>query len=49
VDVLTDGLMLHRYMRLASSAPTFEVRDHPSLGEISLVLDVVARVFGDLS
>jgi hypothetical protein len=42
--------MLDRYMRLASSVPTFEVRYRPGLGEIAAVLDEVEdRVLKDPS
>jgi hypothetical protein len=41
------ALMLDRYLRLASSVPTFEVRYRPGLGDIAAVLDEVeARIVG---
>ena len=42
--------MLDRYLRLASSVPTFEVRYRPGLGDIHAVLDEVEdRILGGLS
>ena len=42
--------MLDRYLRIASSVPTFELRYRPGLGDISAVLDEVeAHILGDLS
>ena len=44
-DPARKALMLDRYLRLASSVPTFEVRYRPGLGHIAAVLDEVeARV-----
>jgi hypothetical protein len=44
-DPARKALMLDRYLRLASSVPTFEVRYRPGLGDIAAVLDEVeARV-----
>jgi hypothetical protein len=33
--------MLDRYLRLASSVPTFDVRYRPGLGHISAVVDEI--------
>jgi hypothetical protein len=44
-DPARKALMLDRYLRLASSVPTFEVRYRPGLGAIQAVLDEVeARI-----
>ena len=49
-DPARKALMLDRYLRLAASVPTFEVRYRPGLRDIPAVLDEVeARVLGGLS
>ena len=35
--------MLDRYLRVASSVPTFDVRYRPGLGHISAVLDEIEK------
>ena len=49
-DPARKASMLDRYLRIASSVPTFELRYRPGLGDISTVLDEVeAHILGDLS
>ena len=49
-DPARKASMLDRYLRIASSVPTFELRYRPGLGDISAVLDEVeAHILGDLS
>jgi hypothetical protein len=42
-DPARKALMLDRYLRLASSAPTFDIRYRPGLSNISAVLDAIER------
>ena len=49
-DPARKASMLDRYLRIASSVPTFELRYRPGLGDISTVLDEIeAHILGDLS
>ena len=49
-DPARKASMLDRYLRIASSVPTFELCYRPGLGDISTVLDEVeAHILGDLS
>jgi hypothetical protein len=42
-DQARKAVMLDRYLRLASSVPTFDVRYRPGLGDIPTVLDEIER------
>jgi len=45
-DSARTALMLDRYLRLASTVPTYEVRYRPGLGTLAAVLDEIEEVLG---